>query len=843
MRVRFPNWTSFSQVLLLATASVVPAACGDTTGSSKGTEADATARPPSGRDLGLDNYDGFVGLSDAAGPGTGGTGGNGAGGAGGNGTGGIGTGGKGGDQPVGGDPSTGGIPATGGVPATGGDPATGGVPSTGGTEPVDLCADVACGLGAVCDPATGQCVVNPGDPCADVACALGQHCENGNCIDDPNPPPAGGIAHGCNGPDDCPEGYCVSEADSQGSFPGGLCVVECASDDDCSGGLCAQVNVNVSICIAACNAANDCRPDWTCYADPQAPSDYCVPDCHATGCNPGEVCSDATGACEGGGGGCSVDADCAPNEYCDQVSGQCVSQGNGCQSDLDCNFNETCNQNTGVCEPAAAACQSDLDCAFNETCNQNTGVCEPTPVPCQVDADCAPGEICDPGTQSCTQAIQGCVVDADCPANQICDQATGQCLDQGNRCQMDADCGANETCNVRLGICQAAGGQGVGGRLDPCQSPNDCGPNLTCVQMGNSGAYCLGVCDPTAPVDGCEPHEGCYAPDANAPADGFCIPGNDCAAGNATATCGADAYCFSLGHATLCAPAGNAAVGEACDPFAGTDCQADLVCEFGACRDACDARGQCGGGASCIDLSANLDGLSYSFCMGTCGFYDQSGCGRNESCVVDGVGGDGSVVAECAPVAGGNGVEGDACQTDPNTYWGDCGANHLCDTLDGQGTPTSCFGFCDVNDASLCTGTAACFFGIFSAPFTALGLCLGDCDVFDPNACGRGQTCTFTDRVGASAGAAEAAISFCLPGNQSLSVGDACTIDQNTGGSDCPAGTVCIDADGSGAAACHTVCEDDPRSPNGCAAGEQCVTGLGADQIGFGGSTVIGVCL
>ncbi len=326
------------------------------------------------------------------------------------------------------------------------------------------------------------------------------------------------------------------------------------------------------------------------------------------------------------------------------------------------------------------------------------------------------------------------------------------------------------------------------------------------------------------------------------PSEAICIPGNDCAAGTATDTCGAPASCFSLGHATFCANPGDAGIGEPCDPLSpdGASCQENLVCEFGLCREACNANGTCDGG-ECIDRSAELDDVPYSFCLSTCGVFDQQGCGADQSCAVSGISG-GAVFGECVDAPNGDLGAGDACTEDAATYWGDCDAGFLCGTL-FEGEPTTCIGFCDSTDASLCAGASACLPGLFDTPYEQLGLCVGDCDVFGGQGCGAGNTCMFSGRVGLNADGVEGAIGFCSPGNGSLDVGDPCDVDPNTGANDCPVGTVCIDALGDGASSCQSVCEDAAGSPNTCPAGEECVTGIGADPIGLGGSERIGICI
>ncbi|MCK6570795.1 hypothetical protein L6V77_06715 [Myxococcota bacterium] len=835
---RRPGARGLVAALCLLTCSAVVFGGCDDTATGDGSDASLGGRPSNIRDaapsIGGTEFP-PVGGQGGNGEGGNGQGGNGQGGDGGNGQGGNGQGGDGGNGQGGnGGNGQGGNGQGGdGGNGQGGDGGNG----QGGEQPGDPCDDVVCGLGEVCNPDTGRCESNVVDPCEEVACGLDEHCEEGICVPDDVPDPDDGIAHGCAGPEECPEGFCIDEATSEGAYPGGFCVVECVGDADCAGGLCAQVDVDLAICIATCGRPEDCREGWACYADAEAPSSYCIPDCRVTGCGGAGTCNEMTGVCGDPVVGCQSDLDCLPGEQCDAISGRCIA-GAGCETDNDCAFDEFCNQRTGTCEPADVGCQDDADCAAGEVCNPRTSVCEPA-VDCRRDADCGLGEVCNAGV--CAADPNLCIDDADCARGELCDFATGQCIPEGGFCEFDADCAADEICNPRLGVCQPVD-PGAAGRYEACDEVTPCDVDLICVTIGEQGNFCLGICDSTAAIDGCLPREGCFPFDPALPQEAVCIPGNECGAGNATEICGADASCTALGHGTFCVNPGDAGVGEPCDPIYGdTSCQADLMCDLGVCRAACDAAGACASG-ECFDRTDDFDGVEVAYCVATCDFYAQAGCGAGEFCAISAIGEGGAVIGECAAGEGGAGERGEACVSDEMTYWGDCSAAHLCDAL-FEGDAPSCLAFCDPVDASLCDGASACWTGLFDAPLESLGLCVGECDTFTGAGCGAGETCTFTGRVGPSADAIEAPIAFCLPGNGSADVGEACTPDAQNGGSDCAVGSVCIDALGDGATVCVAVCEDAPGSPNTCAAGETCVTGLGADELGFGGSEVIGLCL
>jgi len=126
-------------------------------------------------------------------------------------------------------------------------------------------------------------------------CANGEVCRNGACRAQSTP------AGPCSSDDDCSNGQCQAE------FPGGFCEVSCATDEECGLGA-ACVNQGqagrrmwprrqgqANICLERC--LDECRPGWTCYAQPAAEG-VCFTTCvEDNDCADGYVCEN-TGRCE-----------------------------------------------------------------------------------------------------------------------------------------------------------------------------------------------------------------------------------------------------------------------------------------------------------------------------------------------------------------------------------------------------------------------------------------------------------------------------------------------------------------------------------------------------------------
>jgi hypothetical protein len=709
----------------------------------------------------------------------------------------------------------------------GGSGGTGG--QVGGSGGQNGGAGVQCRLGEHCDADTGACVPDHINPCLTVHCAAGQHCDpsNGMCVD--------------NSADACADVQC--NAGSHCDAGTGRCVPD-VSD------ACADVN---------CRAGQHCDPaSGRCVADNNDP-------CSGVVCPAGQVCNPANGQCRDLAGDPCSGVVCPRGQACDPATGACAAPEDPCAA-VRCRAGFECNPRTGNCDPVAAMgggdaapCESADDCdngqCVSEADSQGGlpgGFCVNY---CQSDDDCGAGTVClffapdEPGV-----CFQGCGAGAVCRDGWVCDdqeQGTAPICVPDCRVAQDA-CAEGASCNPTTGLCE--------NRLAMCdQVLNDgdqCDPNADCCDDGFlcvpdgpdvDGGTCRQQCDANQTPSGCGPRELCQpleqVADPTAPAPGFCLHGDDCSPGQEVAACGeGDWSCFAYEPITLCLQAGNADVGEACDPGNDQNCRAGLVCQYGQCKQPCDARGRCPNGETCIDLTDRLDGVQFRFCQAECDPFAQQGCDAGQHCEV--VDADGSAaIGGCVDGPSGRDTQGDACQEDANTYFGSCSAGHLCTPL-ADGEPAQCIGFCDAADQSLCTGASACVPGLLNPPFDQVGLCLGDCTVLgDQSGCGRGQYCQFIGRIGVT-GDAEVPVGFCTAGDQTADTGDPCESDPDTGASNCANGNICAPVRQGDAPTCIRLCEDLPGSPYTCPRGSACQTGVfGGDDQGVGASQVIGVCL
>lgn len=406
------------------------------------------------------------------------------------------------------------------------------------TPPGGCMRSADCGPGEVCNLQTNTCMAAAGGECEiDADCGLRDVCRDGACV-----PVGGGEAgHACDGPAQCPEGICITEAESAGQLPGGLCAADCLDDADCNGGLCALLDANFGIfgCIAACRRSEDCRADWVCYPDPAAPSPYCVPDCRLVGCG-GAACDAATGLCDGGGGGGGPDS-CrfAFDGFCDEPLG---------------------------CEPGTDT--TDCEGGGGDFC------------PYTNDGECDEPFLCAPGTDAADcGGGGGCMADVDCAAGQIC--RNGACVaDPAADGSEGSRCGPNGPfCDGGL-RCYGSNGGGT------CRTP--------CNANANEGAGDCGRAEICVALEACDP--------VFAQCDGFCFPDDGCVPGDTARSCGVPAYCDIIGPAAACIAPGPGAVGDACAPPGALGCREGLACYAGRCAETCGADAVCPDAQTCVDF-------------------------------------------------------------------------------------------------------------------------------------------------------------------------------------------------------------------------------------------------
>lgn len=421
----------------------------------------------------------------------------------------------------------------------------------------------------------------------------------------------------------------------------------------------------------------------------------------------------------------------------------------------------------------------------------------------------------------------------------------------------------------------SGGGGGAGGEEPPagtirvgdvCDPTNDeCVADAFCNDFGlGAGPLCYAGCDTvlrdTGEPSGCDLDEVCLDYEQCDPGVetcvGLCLPSDRCEPCNAD-SCGGPHSCLALEPAALCLTAGTQPVGQAClaadaDPVAPeNNCEDGLVCAFGSCAqscgsDTCGGGGTCADGDVCADFAFKTNGAAYAFCYKDCSLSSQTGCAENEVCVIQDnaqVGEDVVALGGCTEADEGTLAHGEDCTVDEQTYWGDCSAGHYCaDVFHKDDDPlyqTMCNGICDMRDQSACTGAAGCYFGLFR--LQGLGICLGECDAWgDSSDCGDGKKCELlTIGVGPEG---EMALGMCnaAPAGEPAATGDDCTLDEDTGASDCASGNLCLEVMAGQPRVCIAVCDSSPESVHACPAGYECKTGtLGSED---NPSDVFGLC-
>ncbi|MEZ4459570.1 MAG: hypothetical protein R3E66_07530 [bacterium] len=289
----------------------------------------------------------------------------------------------------------------------------------GGTS-TNLCKNVTCDGGGVCDSATGQCanpdsctedsVCLPGYACngstceAEIACDNGA-CERGVCSQGACINPAG-----CTTNANCLSGFYCGE--------GNTCEADPCGDTTCERGVCevgTGACVNAAVCTTA-TEATDCLDGNKCVGGQcQAEADFCATlDCQRGVCSFDDLaCVDADN-CGGDDGNCLAgnycadDNTCKPNVCdalnqmcargeCDPASGQCVNA-DACTSQTNCIDDFVCVG--GSCVASADACGAD-GCPGNQVCNYDDGsasaTCGENPAGCTSALDCDGDRICDGG--------------------------------------------------------------------------------------------------------------------------------------------------------------------------------------------------------------------------------------------------------------------------------------------------------------------------------------------------------------------------------------------------------------------------------------------------------------
>ena len=496
-------------------------------------------------------------------------------------------------------------------------------------------------------------------------------------------PPAG-ATDACDGPDDCPNGQCFTEADSNGTLIGGFCRQLCENDAECNPGRACLSNGDSLICWDRCDDDTVCRHGWACSEDPNRP-DICVPDCRIRSCVPGLVCNLGTGLCEADPAGPP-----APGEPCTTNGPEC-GVGLLCQPDDD-DGNGHCRR---VCDAAASinGCEADEFCVSQAeaTGDRRPGYCHPSDHCDPMDPDCdTPNATCAP-----VPPITLCLPAGDADERDPC----GFSGDAENLCQVELLCVS--------GICRRA-----------CQFSGDCNGGDTCVDYsdqvrGDPVGFCHPACD-VLTQQGCDPGE----------------------------VCALEGEASMLGPFGSCvaAPQSTGIHGDACEgiggPYYGT-CDGAHMCtsvvaEQGAtCHAFCTRadRSMCSPTDSCVaDIIA---GLTLGLCAEGCTVLGpQSGCPDGQRCGFTGrvgEGADGNLVpwGMCGPGPQRRDT-GERCTFNPARSSHDCINGHIC-AIVGEGNTHECVRLCDdrPDSSATCDGGQVCLTQIWEIEGDFMGVCVG----------------------------------------------------------------------------------------------------------------------
>ncbi|MGC4122956.1 MAG: hypothetical protein QM765_51985 [Myxococcales bacterium] len=453
----------------------------------------------------------------------------------------------------------------------------------------DLCANVDCSPGTVCDPADGAC------RCSATSCPSGQICDlvTGSCrtqdcaqvcsAEMPCQPDTGTCRctpTTCQAGRRCDpgSGRCVEQA----------CWPACGGETPVCDLSTLTCRCNATSCPSGqvCDAVTGrCVAD-TCWPPCGGERPYCVPgvwtcSCTATSCAGGWRCDLVSGVC--------VEQACSPAcggeaPVCDVTNNRCLCTPGSCAVGRRC-VNGSC-QGAG-CSPACSGETPECD-ASTMTCKCNLVSC-PAGMFCDPQGACRPSAPCDPAWQL------GCA--------------------PGEGCYLDAASGSYR--------CVNAGSSPVG---TPCSRGEECRAGADCLGSGGTRT-CVEYCDPETSV-GCVVNDTC-----NATASHLGVCG----------ACPADRLCG------LCCPSGLACVsgacmgGESCSPLATNDCLAGQGCYNATFQWDCFAAGALAEGAACEKSEECIPGLGCFYaggvkqCRRLCSVGSGAECAGGQACMTLGM--------------------------------------------------------------------------------------------------------------------------------------------------------------------------------------------------------------
>jgi hypothetical protein len=374
----------------------------------------------------------------------------------------------------------------------------------------------------------------------------------------------------CESGEECAAEGCLQE--DRGALDGYCTLAACSDNRPCPAGSHCTFSSRdaMTICLAYCDAEDDCRDGYECQPLYTTDVHVCAPTCTDESCPSGTYCREDTGTC--------VIDGCVPGaeDACSNPDHICYPDRRGLTS------------SGGVCLPPCDPSAEDSACADNE-------VCQPLPEDPDSSGICAPPV---------------CETTEDCPAGSACAESV---------CVPPARCDGDGACADEAAVCVG----GAGGRCMPaCPEDGECAD----LHSGLSCSAALSACLPT----GSFPGSACRS-DLNSPCDSLevlrddestSVTGMVCADGLCVASCddGGSDLCADISDTLSCAvdvldvgpvclpngsyPGGPCGAADACAPLVTDGGDIPTACKTGRCLVTCDA--QAGGDVLCEGVDASL---------------------------------------------------------------------------------------------------------------------------------------------------------------------------------------------------------------------------------------------